>query len=131
MTNNPILYNRAKENENRFKVPVNLVEPIKESDIQSFTIDLSKPDSKISNNKVGTVVNYATCLNCLYWDTFNKKKDDPKLEDIYKDICILAVLSNMEIDSAKRPYPCETSMIISNLNFVTASLPQRMSAFML
>ena len=116
MTNNPILYTRAKENEDRFKVPVNLVEPIKESDIQSFTIDLSKPDSKISNNKVGTVVNYATCLNCLYWDTFNKDKDNPKLEDIYKDICILAVLSNMEIDSAKRPYPCETSMIISNLN---------------
>ena len=116
MTNNPILYKRAKENENRFKVPVNLVEPIKESDIQSFRVDLSKPDSKISNNKVGTVVNYATCLNCLYWDTFHKNKNDPKLEDIYKDICILAVLSNMEIDSAKRPYPLETSLIISKLN---------------
>ena len=117
ITDNPILYKRAKENEALFKVPVNLVKPLEEIEgIKSFTIDLSKPDSKISNNKVGIVVNYATKLNCLYWDTFHKNKQDPKLKDIYKDICILAVLSNMEIDSAKRPYKCETGEIISKLN---------------
>ena len=117
ITDNPILYKRAKENESLFKVPVNLVKPEDEIEgIKSFTIDLSKPDSKISNNKVGIVVNYATKLNCLYWDTFHNNKQNPQLKDIYKDICILAVLSNMEIDSAKRPYKCETGKIISKLN---------------
>ena len=58
---------------------------------------------------------YKISINCK--DAYTEmNKNDPKLEDIYKDICILAVLSNMEIDSAKRPYPLETSLIISKLN---------------
>ena len=44
-------------------------------------------------------------LNCILWDKLNTGEGtQEEINAIYKDICILAVLSGIEIDKAKRAY---------------------------
>ncbi len=59
-------------------------------------------DSLIAENYIGEIVNISQTLNSYYWDVYNKNNNDEKLQDIYRDICTLSVLSGTEIDKAKK-----------------------------
>ena len=128
ITNNSIMVNLLKqmltihEHSNKFRVPYNSVGT---KNITKGTADesafLAKVDDKLSNNQIGTIVNLSQRLNSLIWmlaplavqndkskyENFNKWNAD--IGKIYtKGCCTLAVLSNIEIDSAKRSYDCTT-----------------------
>ena len=115
LTNNPVLYANAKENYNKFLVPYSDFDPINnklenldENESKNILLNLSKIDHKISNNLVGLIINYSQLLNSYYWDRLNRK-DKKNLPEIYRNIAKLAVLSNVEIDSAKRSFSFDTA----------------------
>jgi hypothetical protein len=64
-------------------------------------------DYNTSQNKVGEIINSSQKLNCLFWDWVHSGygDNDEKLQELYKNICKLAVLSGIEIDKAKRSFP--------------------------
>ena len=66
-------------------------------------------DDKVANNDIGKIINNSQLLNSYYWDTLNGKnrENKEKLPEIFREICKLAVLSNIEIDSAKRTFLCD------------------------
>ena len=71
-------------------------------------------DYRTSENKIGEIVNLSQELNTLLWDTVYKCGkaltdcyDD--IREIYHDICILNVLSCIEIDKAKKEFDISSS----------------------
>ena len=79
------------------KVPTTLIPSII---LEERTLtNLANLDVRTSKNYIGEIVNMSQHLNSLFWD--NKRNGLP-VNDIYKDICILCSLSNVEIDKAKR-----------------------------
>ena len=66
---------------------------------------LADLDYATSENKIGEIVNLSQKLNSILWDKRNKgEATEAEIAEIYQDICILAVLSGIEIDKAKRAY---------------------------
>ena len=106
LTNDKYLVNAAKMKYNDFLVPYLDVKPNEDEEVSR---DLAKIDDKIANNYVGKIVNLSQLLNSYYWDSYNTSKKRHACNDVYKNICILEALSNIEIDSAKRPFPVTTS----------------------
>ena len=96
ITNESTIVSTAFNQKDRFKVPVCDIEPGINSNISLVQLDY-----KTSKNKIGEIVNLSQKLNSYLWDKINHNKD---FEDIYLDICKLAILSNIEIDKAKRSY---------------------------
>lgn len=92
ITDNSVLIAAAKRD--RFEVPTNNVQAKK---IKRYytTDDKCDLDIKTGSNKIGEIVNLSQWLNSMYWDSG---------ADVYLDICKLAVMSNIEIDKAKREY---------------------------
>ncbi len=105
--NNPIILEKAKEVQD-YLIPINCVP--QESNTYEFTNEkMAKVDTKLCNDMVGRVCNLARDLHSLYWHLYNTGTEDNKrkyLSMIYDDICLLEVLSNIAIDSAKRTYLC-------------------------
>ncbi len=107
VTDNPLMVKVAERDQSKFLVPYPEIDTTN-TKTESGDIPLYEADHTIANNKVGDIVNVSQYLNCIYWDIC--KQDPEKAEELYKAICILAVLSGMEIDKAKRP----TSVNISS-----------------
>jgi hypothetical protein len=103
ITNNAILLRTAKENYDNFPVPYCDVPPGGKVTYTTAPEDLSELDVKISENKIGEIVNLSQFLNSLYWDKLSRGEREG-LAELYADICKLAVLSGMEIDKAKRNF---------------------------
>lgn len=66
-------------------------------------------DYKTSDNKIGEIVNLSQELNTMMWDFINKSAKPLSdcyhyISEIYHDICILNVLSCIEIDKAKKEF---------------------------
>ena len=61
-------------------------------------------DIKTSVNKIGEIVNQSQQLNSVFWDKFNRGETIEENFTLYCDICKLAILSNIEIDRAKREF---------------------------
>ena len=80
------------------KTPTTLVPSIKILEERTLT-NLANLDIRTSKNYIGEIVNLSQQLNSLFWD--NKRNNLP-VNEIYKDVCILCSLSNIEIDKAKR-----------------------------
>lgn len=108
ITDNEILINSALKNYDLFKVPANRVPGNK---VSRFYTNKEKADLdyKASENKIGEIVNLSQELNTIMWNYVNKIKkplrecfDD--IKDIYYDICILNVLSCLEIDKVKKEF---------------------------
>ncbi len=99
------------------KVPVCKAEPVGKTDYKNTPSDLAKLDLIISKNKIGEIVNLAQFLNCLLWDELFADTDtfDYTPMDIYYDTCILAVMSGMEIDKAKRLYSADSAKVLARL----------------
>lgn len=129
ITNNSVMVNLLKQQlrkngyANKFRVPFNnvpskTITPDGKTSESSF---LSAVDDKLSNNLIGEIVNLSQRLNSLIWMLAPLKVQQEKYinwnkwnaeigEKIYANgCCTLAVLSNIEIDSAKRSYHCDSS----------------------
>lgn len=103
LTDNEILIEKAKMNYNTFKVPTNFVESKKTQRYYNWEhkADL---DIKTSVNKIGEIVNLSQQLNSLLWEKVNNGTQIEQCHNLYLDICKLAVLSNIEIDKAKKEF---------------------------
>lgn len=111
ITNNKILIEAAKKNYKFFKVPTRNINPPK-SKRHYTSEDLSDLDDKTSNNKIGEIVNLSQELNSLLWDMIAKSGETVEqqyefIKEIYYDVCQLDVMSNIEIDKAKKEYPVD------------------------
>ena len=97
------------------KVPVCKAEPVGKTNYKNTPRSLAKLDQTIAKNKIGEIVNLSQFLNCLLWDGLFTERGEHHPMDIYHDICILAVLSGMEIDKAKRLYAVDSAKVLARL----------------
>ena len=75
----------------------------------SGVAELSELDHETSENSVGDIINASQRLNSILWDALHsrlkcKDKKDVYVQELYNNICKLAVLSGIEIDKAKRSF---------------------------
>lgn len=103
LTDNEVLIAAARKNYSAFKVPTCFVDSQKTARRYNHEhkADL---DVKTSVNKIGEIVNLSQQLNSLYWERLNRGESMEDCEELYNDICKLAVLSGIEIDKAKKEY---------------------------
>ncbi len=99
ITDNEILIKAATEFYKEFKVPVCNIPSVVKANQPLYELDYNT-----SVNKVGEIVNLSQKLNTLLWDMVIKGYLDERTDEIYFDVCKLAVLSGIEIDKAKRAY---------------------------
>lgn len=99
LTDDNLLIEAAEKNKDLFKLPVCKIETAKKENQT-----LPELDHDTSNNKIGEIVNLSQKLNSLIWDKIHKGESKEKIQEIYGDVCKLAVLSGVEIDKAKRAY---------------------------
>lgn len=89
-------------------IPINCVP--QEPKFYEFTNEnMAKVDGQLCNDFIGKICNLARDLQALYWHLYNTGTEENKqkyLPVMYDDICLLEVLSNIAIDSAKRRYDC-------------------------
>lgn len=104
LTDNNILINAAKRIDGVFLVPTRLVEA--QRTLKFYTNeDKADLDIKTSVNKIGEIINLSQELNSQYWNRFNSGESHNDLLELYSDISTLDVMSNMEIDKAKKLLP--------------------------
>ena len=115
VTNDPWIIAGVTSCYNILKVPVCKAEPIGKTDYENTPRSLAALDQTIAKNKIGEIVNLSQFLNCLLWDGLFTEQGEHHPMDIYHDICILAVLSGMEIDKAKRLYSADSTKVLSRL----------------
>ena len=115
VTNDPWIIAGVTGCYNILKVPVCKAEPIGKTDYENTPRSLAALDQTIAKNKIGEIVNPSQFLNCLLWDGLFTEQGKHHPMDIYHDICILAVLSGMEIDKAKRLYSADSTKVLSRL----------------
>lgn len=103
MTDNELLIRVAQRNYDLFAVPTNLTSSTKIARYYTHD-DKADLDVKTSVNKIGEIINLSQQLNSLMWERLNKGGSVESCKELYLDICKLAVLSNVEIDRAKREF---------------------------
>lgn len=99
------------------QVPVCKANPIGKTDYVNTPKSLANLDQIIAKNKIGEIVNLAQFLNCLLWDACISQTGRYDPMEVYNDICILAVLSGMEIDKAKRLYAVDSAKVLARLRY--------------
>lgn len=108
LTDNEILVTAAKRNYDNFPVPTKLVESAKRK--RKYTNrEKADLDIKTSVNKIGEIINLSQELNSILWDRINKGASTEDVMELYCDISQLDVMSNLEIDSAKRENPANNT----------------------
>lgn len=126
ITDNKILVDAAKKNYHIFKVPTRNINPPKSK--RHYTPeDLFDLDEKTSNNKIGEIVNLSQELNSLLWDIIYHSGESVEsqyesVKEIYYDVCQLDVMSNIEIDKAKKEYPVDMKKELDKIRNKYASL---------
>ncbi len=107
LSNNRLLIETAKRNYSKFLVPTSLVSTTKLQ--RTYTSpQLADLDIISSVNKIGEIVNLSQELNSIYWQNLYLGDSVKNNEELYYDICKLAVLSGLEIDKTKREVPVNT-----------------------
>lgn len=107
LTDEPILLQAAKKNYGSFAVPTSCV-PAKKITRRYNPAEKAELDTRTSVNRIGEIVNLSQELNSLFWDRVNSGIPISDLRPLYYDISILDVLSNIEIDKAKREYAIDS-----------------------
>ena len=115
VTNDQFLYLSAKTCYENMGVPVCCVAPVGKAEYSSSAVNLARLDLAIAENKIGDIVNLSQFLNSLLWHNVNDGASINDILPIYNEICILAVLSGMEIDKAKRMYAVKTGKVLHRL----------------
>ena len=109
LTDNNILVQAAKRNYDYFPVPTKLVESTTRQ--RKYTdVDKADLDIKTSINKIGEIINLSQELNSILWDRLYKGAAISDVMELYCDIAQLDVMSNLEIDSAKRENPANNAL---------------------
>lgn len=114
LTDNPVLLAAAKRNYNNFPVPTKLVDAKKITRLYTPE-SLCDMDIATSVNKIGEIINLSQELNTLMWDSINKGASIDSIMPLYCDIAQLDVMSNIEIDSAKKEYPVDNTKELAEL----------------
>lgn len=116
--NNPIILEEVKKVQDQdYLIPINAV-PQKTRKYQYTDEEMAKVDGQLCNDFIGKVCNLARDLQSMYWHLYNTGTEDNKqkyLSIMYDDICLLEVLSNIAIDSAKRRYECNVASEIKKI----------------
>lgn len=115
--NNPIILGKVKQVQKDYLIPINCV-PQKSKYYEFTNENMAKVDGQLCNDMIGKVCNLARDLSSFYWHLYNTGTDKNKqkyLAMIYDDICMLEVLSNIAIDSAKREYDCKIETEIKKI----------------
>lgn len=103
--NNSIILEKIKAVQD-YMIPINCVP--QRSKFYEFTNEnLSRIDNILCSDMIGKICNLARDLSSFYFhlcNTGTKENKQKYLPMIYDDICLLEVLSNISIDSAKRTY---------------------------
>ena len=115
ITDEPTLLSVAIENYSRFPVPFCDVPTGAKRKYSTSPEDLAELDVQISENRIGEVVNLSQLMNSLYWEKLLCGESEEILNELYFDICKLAVLSGMEIDKAKRLYPVSSDKVLEDV----------------
>lgn len=103
LTDNEVLIRGSKKYDNRFKVAVYAVGGAKVS--RKYTAeDLADLDIKTSKNLIGEIINVSQELNSYVWDLIAGGSSVEEVDEIYRDICKLSIMSNIEIDKAKKEF---------------------------
>lgn len=114
ITDNPILLKAAIKNYDKWLVPTNMVEAKKIK--RHYTVnDLTDLDIKTSENKIGEIINLAQVLTSIMWDNINNGASFESVQPIYTDICQLSVMSNIEIDKAKKEFDVQMTKELERL----------------
>ena len=112
LTDNKLLIEVARRNYDKFKVPTCFVEsqktPRKYNSYHKADLDI-----KTSVNKIGEIVNLSQQLNSLLWERIANGSTVEAEQELYNDICKLAVLSGVEIDKAKKEFIINSTNEIS------------------
>ena len=114
ITNNQIILNAAKRNYDKFLVPVCNANP-KKKELQKKYLPLTQIDYDIQQNLIGNIVNLSQYMNSILWEDLTNNPS-VNVDEIYKDIAVLAVLSGMEIDKAKRDYGIRTNKELKRMD---------------
>lgn len=103
LTDNEILIRSAKRNYHVFKTPTSFVsaKKVKRYYTPEEQADL---DIKTSVNLIGEIINLSQELNSLLWDKMYHGASYEEVKELYYDICQLDVMSNIEIDKAKKEF---------------------------
>lgn len=114
--NNPIILGKVRQVQD-YLIPINEVP--QNPKLYEFTNDnMAKVDGQLCNDMIGKICNLARDLHSLYWHLYNTGIRENKrkyLSMMYDDICLLEVLSNIAIDSAKRRYDCNIEAEIKKI----------------
>lgn len=114
---NSIILEKVKSVQNDYLIPINCVP--QRSKLYEFTNEnMAKVDGQLCNDMIGKICNLARDLSSFYFhlcNTGTKENKQKYLTMIYDDICLLEVLSNIAIDSAKRQYDCNIEAEIKKI----------------
>ena len=114
LTDNAILIEAALRNVGRFRVAVADIPSLKSR--RKYTpSDQADLDIKTSNNLIGDIINLSQELNTAIWDKLNRGGTVEDVMGIYDDVCILNVMSGIEIDKAKREVLINNARELSEL----------------
>ena len=101
LTDNQLMINAARRNYDKFLVPTSDVAQNKIS--RHFTQEEKADlDYRTSENEIGEIINFSQILNSLLWDRIANGETVDDCMDLYADISQLDVMSNIEIDKAKK-----------------------------
>ncbi len=97
LTDNQCLISAAQKNYDKFPVAIMNVSSSKiaRKHTSAEQCDL---DIKTSNNLIGDIINLSQELNTQIWHKINHGATYEDIKDIYKDVCILSIASNIEIN---------------------------------
>lgn len=103
LTDNEVLIRGAKKNNHKFAVAAYAVGGAKVERHYTYE-DLADLDIKTSKNLIGEIINVSQELNTRVWDMLAHGYSEDDVKDIYMDICKLSIMSNIEIDKAKKEF---------------------------
>lgn len=114
LTDNDVLIRAAERNDGVFKVAVYAVGG-KKTARKYKPEDLADLDIKTSRNLIGEIINMSQILNTEIWDRMSRGASIDEVGDIYVDICKLSILSNIEIDKAKREFVIDSAKELKDI----------------
>lgn len=117
ITDDELLVQAAERTYSDFLVPYCTLDAQKRTGVDVATVD-----NDIANNMIGEIVNLSQYLNAKYWDI--RENDPEAARKLYEKICMLAVMSGMEIDKAKRQYNVDVQEELKRLSDEKESKPR-------
>lgn len=110
ITDNEIMIAAAERNYDVFKVPTRNVPPDGKKNRTYTPESMADLDIVTGTNKIGEIVNLSQEVNSLLWDVVSRSGVSAAecfedIRDLYYDACQLDVMSNIEIDMAKKEFP--------------------------